>query len=118
LKTTVSHPVGVLDGFTQASRVMPVVRSSELESGILTRSLTPSKRSAFPYLPVVTQTGPFVNVPAFEFPDESERVVPDPSSNPYSATKPGLAAAWTTEWVSRNKLVTMQSCRNARSIWW
>lgn len=91
MNNTVSQPVRVLVGLTHASRVIPVVRSNEFESGILTKSLTPSNFNALPYLPVVTQTGPLLNVPVFEFPDRSKSVVPDPSSKPYAATKPALA---------------------------
>jgi hypothetical protein len=87
-----SHPDILLVGYTQASRVIPLVRSSEFESGMLTRSLAPSNFRAFPNFPFVTQAGPFCRVPLFELPDASVRVVPVPSSKPYAATSPGIAA--------------------------
>src|SRR5512134_3717599 len=87
LKSTVFHAVPSAVGRTHASIVMPVVRSSELESGTWTRSLTPSKLSAWPNLPAV-QVGP-LTVPLFAFPLMSETAVPVPSSNEYAATRPG-----------------------------
>jgi hypothetical protein len=44
-----------------------------------------------PNLPAAAQVV-FATVPVFPFPDESATVVPDPSSNPYAATKPVAAA--------------------------
>ena len=87
-----SHPDMPLVGYTQASRVIPLVRSSEFESEMLTKSLAPSNFNAFPNFPLVTQAGPFFRVPLFELPDASLRVVPVPSSKPYAATSPGIAA--------------------------
>ena len=48
-------PIAV--GRTQASSVMPVVRSSESASATVTQSLTPSKLSAPPNLPPVLRAG-------------------------------------------------------------
>ena len=70
---------------------MPVVRCSAAASGIVTSALVPLNCSALPYLPVVAQVA-FAIVPVLPLPDASVTVVPDPSSNPYAATKPDGAA--------------------------
>ena len=84
-------PLTVL-GLTHASRVMPVVRCSAAASGIVTSALDPLNCSALPYLPVAAQVV-LVTVPVLPLPDWSVTVVPDPSSNPYAATKPEPVAA-------------------------
>ena len=53
------------EGFTQASKVMAVVRFKEALAGTRTRSLTPSKLTAAPNFPVAVQVGPLVKVPVF-----------------------------------------------------
>src|SRR5687768_14763668 len=92
----VRHPP-VADGRTQASRVIPLVRSSELASATVTLSLTPSKESALPKRPPSTHVAPLI-VPAFPLPELSAVAVPLPSSKPYSATRPagGGAAEFST----------------------
>ncbi|MEA2129081.1 MAG: hypothetical protein QOJ85_1972 [Solirubrobacteraceae bacterium] len=77
----------IVVGLTHASSVMPVVRSSDAASATVTRSLTPSKLSALPNLPVVVRSGPLI-VPALDCPEASAAVVPAVSSNPYAATRP------------------------------
>jgi hypothetical protein len=67
---------------------MPLDRCNDAESGTFTRAFVPLKTSASPNLPVLVQVA-FETVPVFAFPDESATLVPDPSSNPYAATKPG-----------------------------
>ena len=67
-------------GRTHASSVIPVVRSSDAVSAIVTRSLTPSNVRAPPFLPAVVQLGPEIE-PAFPLPEESARVEPEPPSN-------------------------------------
>ena len=76
-----------VDGLTHASSVIPVVRCSEAASGIVTSAFVPLNCSALPNLPVVAQVA-FAIVPLLPFPDASVTVVPDPSSNPYAATRP------------------------------
>ena len=71
---------------------MPVVRSSELASGIVTWSLTPSKLSAPPNLPDAERVAPLM-VPVLERPDASVAVVPDGSSKPQAPTRLVDAAA-------------------------
>src|SRR4051812_305507 len=66
---------------------MAPVRSSELLSGTLTRSLTPSNDSAPPNLPAVVQTAPEI-VPGLLLPDRSATVVPPPASKLYAAARP------------------------------
>ena len=80
-----------VDGLTQASSVIPVVRCSDAASGIVTSALVPLNCNALPNLPDVDQVA-FVIVPLLPFPDASATVVPDPSSNPYAATRPDGAA--------------------------
>ena len=51
-------PATSADGRTHASSVIPVVRSSELASGTVTQSLTPSKLNADPNRPAALHTAP------------------------------------------------------------
>ncbi len=74
------HAVPRAVGSAHASTVMALVRSSELESGIVTQSFVPSKDRAAPNFPIV-QVGPAL-VPLLELPEESAMLVPVPSSNP------------------------------------
>src|ERR687888_506106 len=81
LSMTVRHRDPTAVGRTQASIVMPVVRSSTSASATVTQSLTPSKLRAPPNLPAVFHVGPF-SVPVLPRPDASAAVVPDVSSKP------------------------------------
>src|ERR687888_626707 len=83
---TERHAVPIAVGFTQASMVIPVVRSSESASGTVTQLLTPSKLSAPPNLPPVVQVAP-VTVPLLPRPEASVAVLPDPSSKPHAPTR-------------------------------
>ena len=76
---------------TQAERVKELDRFREFEFGTVTTSSIPSKYNAPPILPVV-QIGPLVKVPVWAFPDESQAVVPDFSSNFQCATSPDALA--------------------------
>ena len=76
---------------THASSVIPVVRSSELESATLTMSLTPSKDSARPNFPEADETAPLI-APALPLPELSAADAPPVSSNAYAATRPGAPA--------------------------
>src|SRR5262245_19348884 len=84
-----------LVGLTQASSVMPTVRSSTAESATLTRLDVPLKEMAFPYLPALANDA-FESVPVLLLPVESTVDVPVPSSNPYAARTPGwpTTGAW------------------------
>ncbi len=55
---------------------------------MLTSVLVPLNWIALPYSPVVAQV-PFATVPLLPLPEASVTVVPEPSSNPYAATRPG-----------------------------
>src|SRR5580765_8243039 len=88
---TSRHALETVAGSTQASRVIPELSCSELELGIVILLVVPLKESASPNLPAVDQVA-FEIVPVLPFPDESETVEPEPSSNPYSATSPDGAA--------------------------
>ena len=70
-------------GWTQASRVMAVVRSSVLASGIVTWSLIPSnvERGAV-FCRRSVRVGPLTIVPVLPVPEESVAVVPLLSSKP------------------------------------
>ena len=83
------HFVDVEEGFIQAERVKAFDRWSEFESATVTTSSMPSKYNAFPTFPAVHR-GPLIKVPVLPFPDESEAVVPLPSSNFQWATRPGF----------------------------
>src|SRR3982750_2556722 len=87
-KTTVRQEPPAADGFTQASRVMPLVRSSDDAAGTVTTELVPSNESALPCLPADDQVV-FASVPVLFLPEASLTVGPLPSSNPQEATRPG-----------------------------
>jgi hypothetical protein len=58
---------------------MPLERSSEAESGIVTQSLTPSNERALPVLPAA-HVGPEI-VPVLPEPELSAAELPEPASN-------------------------------------
>jgi anti-anti-sigma regulatory factor len=67
-------------GLTQASSVIPVVRSRLAASFIVTQLLLPFNDNAAPYFPVPFQLALF-SVPVLPFPERSFTVVPLPSLN-------------------------------------
>src|SRR4051794_23318440 len=69
-----------LVGLTQASSVIALVRCRSAASLMVTQSLTPSNRTAPPYLPVVVQVASRT-VPVWPLPVTSVSAVPEPSSN-------------------------------------
>src|SRR6266581_2539437 len=77
-------------GYTHASSVMPLVKSSDAASLTTTTELDPLKANAFPKRPVLTHVAPLI-APALRKPEESATVVPLPSSKPYAATRPPMA---------------------------
>jgi hypothetical protein len=79
--------VDIEAGLTQAASVKAFDRWSEVESGTVTVSLMPSKYNALPSRPVL-HCGPLTNVPLFPLPDESQAVLPVPSSNFQWPTRP------------------------------
>ena len=81
LKAIVRQVVPSAFGFTQASSVIPAVRSSEAESGTVIQFVgaVEGEREP-PDLPVVDQVAPEM-VPAFPLPDASGTVAPVPVSN-------------------------------------
>ena len=79
-----------LVGFTQASKVIFWVTSSEALSATVTMSSTPSNDSEPPNLPFGAQVAPEME-PLLPLPEASRSVVPLPASNEYSATA-GLTA--------------------------
>src|SRR5258706_14502960 len=81
------QPVGATLGHTHASSVIAFVRSSDAESGTVTRALVPLKLSALPNLPERVRVAA-VMVPVLVLPDASVTVDPLLSSNPYAATRP------------------------------
>ncbi len=60
---------------------MLAVRSSELASGTVTQSFTPSNESALPNLPVAVRVAPEI-VPVLPVPDSSTVLAPEASSKP------------------------------------
>src|SRR5262245_29129736 len=85
-------------GLTQASSVIPVVRSSEFESGTLTEAFVPLKDKAFPNLPAAAPAQvAFVSVPLLLLPDWSTALVPLPVSKPYAATSPTFTEVTVTD---------------------
>src|SRR3954453_22088788 len=83
------------DGLTQASSVIPLVRSIGLAvvSATVTQSSIPSNDKALPNLPA-TRTAPRT-VPAFATTDESVATTPLASSNPNAATRPSAPSETT-----------------------
>src|SRR3989442_1171153 len=92
LNSTQRQAVPSALGLTHASRVIPVVRSSEAESGIVTRLDVPLNESAPPKWPALDQDV-VETLPALPVPEASATVVPLPSSNEYAATRP-VDAPW------------------------
>src|SRR5689334_11200090 len=97
LNTTVPQPLAEV-GRTQASSVSALVRSSDFDSGIVTRLDVPLNESAEPNLPAAVQVAPS-SVPLFPLPEASPAEVPPFSSNEYAATRPpvgggGATVAW------------------------
>src|SRR5215471_21601285 len=80
-----------VDGLTHASSVMPLDSCNDAEFGTVTTELEPLNCNALPNLPVVAHVV-LAAVPLLPLPDASVTEVPDPSSNPYAATKPDGAA--------------------------
>src|ERR1700744_2984454 len=85
-----------VDGLTHASSVIPLESCSEAELGIVTTELVPLNDSASPNLPAVDHVA-LLMVPLFPLPEASVTVVPEPSLNPYAATRPEVAASATRE---------------------
>jgi hypothetical protein len=77
---TSRHALVTAVGFTQASRVIALVSCSDAAFGTVTRELDPLKESAPLYLPAVVLVT-FARVPLLPFPEASETVVPEVSSN-------------------------------------
>ena len=69
-------------GFTHASSVMPVVRSSEALSATLTEPLLPLNASALPNLPALAQLAPPSTEPILPLPERSPVDEPLPSLKP------------------------------------
>src|SRR5262245_1263629 len=76
-----------VEGLTQASNVIPVVKRSELASGTVTKSLAPSNESADPNLPAADHVAPETE-PLFAWPETSATVPPLPSLKPNANTRP------------------------------
>jgi hypothetical protein len=70
---------------------MPVVRSSQFESGTVTQLLVPSKVRARPYLPEAVRVAPKI-VPVLPCPVMSRTVGPLASSKLNAATGPATVA--------------------------
>src|SRR6267142_1489422 len=84
--TTLRQPVPDV-GFTHASMVIPLVRSSDAASATVTHALVPLNDSALPYLPAVVHVALEI-VPVLFCPDASLVCTPLPSLNPNAATSP------------------------------
>src|SRR5437879_4235504 len=87
---TASHPAPGLTrllGSAQASSVMPVVRSSDAESAMVTSELWPLKERAPPNTPAADHAA-LLTVPLFPLPDKSAKVVTLAWSKLYAATRP------------------------------
>ena len=85
------QPVAATAGRTHASSVIPDVNRNAAASATVTRELDPLNDNAFPNLPAADHAA-FATVPVRPFPDASTTDTPDPASNPYAATRLGVAA--------------------------
>jgi len=90
---TSRHTFDTTDGFTQASKVIAVVRRSARVSAInVTRAFVPLNTNALPNLPSVVHTAE-TSWAVFAPPDASAVVVPTFSSNAKAATSPAVEGA-------------------------
>src|SRR3954447_7394008 len=97
-------------GLTHASIVKPFVRSSDDESGTVTQLDVPLKASAPPNLPVGDQVVSRV-APVFGVATASCTTVPLPSSKPYAARSPPLAARGAADVTRANTTATSVATR-------
>jgi hypothetical protein len=81
LSATVRQAVPSVEGFTQASSVMPVLKSKLAESFTVTQLLVPLNDNALPNLPAALHEAPVI-APVFAQPETSLTVSPAPSSKP------------------------------------
>src|SRR5262245_11716278 len=102
-------------GLTQASSVIPLVRSSEAESGTLTIALVPLKERAPPYLPLVLQVALAI-VPLLLLPDRSGRLGPEPWSKEYEATSPTGGALETVALASLEGALRLPAASSAVTL--
>src|SRR3954469_9608963 len=104
-------------GLTQASSVIPVVRSSEFESGTVTRVLVPLKVSAPPECPA-TAHAPLATVPLLPVPERSASAVPEPALKLYEATRPvgGGGAVFDTVTVTAAAVVGLPAASRATAV--
>src|SRR5581483_6543886 len=85
------HAAVTVDGLTQASRVIAVVRCREAVSGTVTSEFEPLNTRALPYLPEAVHVV-LVVLPLLPVPEESATVAPVPSLKEYAATNPDMVA--------------------------
>src|SRR5215510_7680915 len=102
-------------GLTQASSVIPVVRSSDAESGTLTIAFVPLKLKAPPYLPLVLQVALAI-VPLLLLPETSGRLEPDPWSKEYEATSPTGGALETVALASLEGALRLPAASSAVTL--
>src|SRR5262245_21030388 len=100
-------------GYTQASRVIPVVKSRDAESLMVTMAATPSNCNALPNRPELVHAAPLI-VPELPLPDLSAALRPLPSSKPSAATRPleGLMT-FMVKLVERELLVPSETVKYA-----
>src|SRR5262245_29705874 len=101
-------------GLTQASNVMPVVRSSELLSATVTQLLVPLKDRAPPNLPADVHVA-LERVPLLLLPELSAAAVPVPSLKPRASTRP-FGAALDTVTVTPPEVDWLPAASRARAV--
>src|SRR5947209_1137505 len=114
LITAAAQSVLAAAGRTQASTVIPVVRWRSVLSATVTQALVPLNARASPYFPAVDHVA-FESVPVRPFPVASAVVTPEPSSNPYAATRPGTATLLTVT-VTDADVVVFPAPSRARAV--
>src|SRR3954463_14743695 len=110
---TVVHPADAAAGLTQASRVIPVVRSRRLLSATVTQALAPLNERAPPKRPAVVHDA-FETAPLSAWPVESDAVVPLVSSKPQAPTRPVVTVALETVTLTAADVVGFPARSRAR----
>ncbi len=100
---------------TQASTVIPVVRSSAAASATVTQSSAPSKESAPPKRPLPAHVAPAI-APVRPLPEMSSAEAPEASFMPYAATSPPIGRMLTVRPAPGVSMLKLSSTARVRSV--
>src|SRR4051812_17886584 len=104
-----------LDGRTQASSVMPSVRSRSAAPATVTHALVPLNDSAEPNLPAAVHVALLI-VPGWALPRASTAVVPEPSLKPHAATRPFPLTTFSTSTPTGADVVRLPNRSRATAV--